>query len=215
MAGATVDARHQVAGDRTAAQGSLGHSRTVLLLVDFVNPLDFDGAEKLAAPALAAARATAMLKEDARRKGICTIYANDNYGLWQSDFEALRQRCVRAGGAAGALAALLRPAPGDLTILKPRHSGFYCTPLELLLQQLQCRRVVVAGLATDNCVLFTAMDAYVRGYEVWVPADCTAAESRRVHRAALGQMQRLLKAHVDPAFAAGARRAVTARASRG
>ena len=193
--------QHRIRDEKVAKGGSpLGRSGTVLLLVDFINPLDFEGAEQLARAAVAAGKAAARLKADARRRGIKAIYANDNYGLWQSDFTSVWRHCKDLGGAAGGLASDLRPEPEDLTVLKPRHSAFYCTPLELLLQQLRCKRIVVTGLATDSCVLFTAMDAYLRGYEVWVPADCAAAESARLHRASLRQMQRLLKAHIAPAF---------------
>ena len=169
---------------------------TALVLVDFINPLDFDGAKALAPSALAAARATAALRRSAAEHGVPTIFANDNYGVWQSDFAAVWKRCRALGGAAGRIAQWLRPRRHDLQVLKPRHSAFYSTPLDLLLRQLRCKRLVITGIAADNCVLFTAMDAYVRGYSLWVPADCVAAESDDDKDAALRQMQRVLKASV-------------------
>ena len=172
-------------------------SRTVLLLVDFINPLDFDGAEQLRESALDAARASAALKRDLAAKGAQTIYANDNYGVWHTDFSSLWQRCSKLPGEAGRMARLLKPARRDFTILKPRHSAFYLTPLELLLTQLRCRRLVLAGLAADNCLLFTAMDAYLRGYAVWAPANCTAAESSAAKQRSLALMQRTVKARIE------------------
>lgn len=172
----------------------------MLLLVDVINPLDFEGAEALALPALDAARAIARLRRDLAQRGCQTIYANDNYGVWRSDFKLVWTRCRRRPGASGRIARLLKPSSQDLTLLKPRHSAFYSTPLELLLKQLHCKRLVIAGLAADNCVLFTAMDAYVRGYALWIPADCVAAESSDAKQAALAQMQRVLKAQIRPAF---------------
>ena len=87
----------------------------------------------------------------------------------------------------------------DVTVLKPRHSAFYCTPLSLLLEQMHTRRLILAGLAADNCVLFTAMEAYVRGYELWVPEDCIAAERDAYRLHALDHMARVLKAETRPA----------------
>jgi nicotinamidase-related amidase len=176
--------------------GALPPSPTVLVLVDFINPLDFDGAEALRPSALEAARATAALRRRAARDGVQTVYANDNYGVWQSDFKAVWARCRAMRGVPAEIARLLQPRRRDLTILKPRHSAFYSTPLDLLLRQLRSKRLIIAGLAADNCVLFTAMDAYLHGYSLWVPQDCTAAESADGKANALQHMQRILKATV-------------------
>ena len=105
-------------------------------------------------------------------------------------------RCRARRGAPGAIARLLTPRRGDLTILKPRHSAFFATPLDLLLRQLKCKRLVITGIAADNCVLFSAMDAYVRGYSLWVPQDCVAAESDDAKANALEHMRRVCKASV-------------------
>lgn len=178
---------------------ALPPSPVVLLLVDFINPLAFDGADRLAPAAVAAARACARLRARVRRMGCQTVFANDNYGVWRSDFDALWARCARMAGAPGTIARLLRPMRGDCTILKPRHSAFHATPLQLLLGQLRCDRLIITGLATDRCVLFSAMDAYARGYAVWVPQDCTAAETDEARADTLKQMQRVLKAETRPA----------------
>jgi len=173
-------------------------SKTVLLLVDFINPLKFEGADQIAPSALAAARQTAALRRRLAREGVRTVYANDNYGTWTSDFKELLKRCTALRGVAGEMARLLAPTSKDFTLLKPRHSAFYATPLNLLLEQLQCRRLVVAGIAADSCVLFSAMDAYLRGYSLWVPVDCVAAETEEARDMALAQMERVLKADVRP-----------------
>lgn len=174
-------------------------SSTVLLLVDFINLLDFDGAAELAPSAEAAARETARLRRRLAPQGVRTIYANDNYGLWTSDFKALWTRCAARPGASGRLARLVRPRAHDLTLLKPRHSAFYATPLDILLEQLRCKRLIVTGVAADSCVLFSAMDAYLRGYAVCIPQDCVAAETDDARDKALEQMARVLKADVRPA----------------
>lgn len=175
----------------------LRQSGCVLLLVDFINPLRFDGAEDIAPAALAAAKATAALKQRLCAAGVPAIYANDNYGVWHSDFKQLLGRCREQGGEAGELARLLAPADEDVVVLKPRHSAFHATPLPLLLEQMGARRLVLVGLAADICVQFTAMDAYVRGYELFVPADCTAAEHAADKDAALAWMARVLRANTE------------------
>ena len=181
---------------------TLSRSRRVLLLVDFINPLRFDGAEAIASHAVEAARATAAFKRQCTADGWSVVYVNDNFGQWRSDVQTLLRECRRAGGAAAELARLLPPAKADLLILKPRHSGFYATPLDLLLEQLGAKDLVIAGLATDYCVKCTAMDAYVRGYRVAVPEDCTAAESAQRKREALAWMKDVLKARITPQRAA-------------
>jgi nicotinamidase-related amidase len=185
---------------RHAPEPGLPQSRTVLLMIDVINPLQFDGAEDLAPPALEAAAANARLKADLAREGVPAVYVNDNFGHWRSDFRALVARCRRLGGPAAALVRRLAPGPDDLTVLKPRHSAFHETPLELLLTQMGARDLVVTGLATDLCVQFSASDAFVRGYRLWIPEDCTAAESLERKRAALDWMALALKGRTEPAY---------------
>lgn len=185
----------------TAGSEALEPSRRVLLMVDFINPMQFVGAEALAPWALQAARATAALKRRFAAAGERVIYVNDNFGQWRSDFRTLVTHCRRQGGDAAALVRRLPPGRDDLMVLKPRHSGFHATPLELLLEQLRARQLVVTGLATDYCVMCTAMDAFVRGYKLWVPSDCTAAESPEQRDLALAWMRQALKADTRPSDA--------------
>jgi nicotinamidase-related amidase len=177
---------------------TLPTSQRVLLLVDFITSLDFPGAEKLAPKALAAARGTAALKQRLHAEGVPTIYANDNYGVWQSDFHSLVSTCLGLEGEAGQIARLLYPQADDITILKPRHSAFYASALELLLTEIGARELVICGLATDMCVQLTAADAFLREFKVWVPADCTAAEDDEAKQRALDYMANVLKCDVQP-----------------
>jgi len=181
-------------------------SDRVLLLVDFINPLDFPGGDKLAQPAIAAARATAKLKSRLASKGVPTIYANDNYGVWQSDFHSLVSACLSIEGAPAEIARLLYPQAQDLTILKPRHSAFYASPLELLLREMRTGELVICGLAADMCVQLTAAEAFLREYKVWVPSDCTAAETERAKKTALAYMADVLKCETRASARAAARR---------
>jgi nicotinamidase-related amidase len=189
----------------------LPRSPRVLLLVDFINPLDFPGSDLLAPAALAAARATARLKALLEAEGVVTIYANDNYGVWQSDFHSLVSTCLGREGPAGEIARLLYPQARDITILKPRHSAFYASPLELLLTEMDTKELVICGIATDMCVQITAGDAFLREYPCWVPADCTAAESRKAKAASLEFMASVLKCDVRPSTSPPPRRKARGR----
>lgn len=169
-----------------------------LLLVDVFNPLDFPGARRLAPDAVRAAKAIASLASRCRESRWPLIYANDNFGHWRSDFAGVIRHCLALGGAAATIAGLLRPARSDYSILKPRHSAFYGTPLEFLLQDLGVRSLVVAGIAADSCVLYTSLDAHVRDFRLWVPRDCVAAESADWRMRALRQVERAAKAWIGP-----------------
>lgn len=178
------------------SSGKLPRSRRVLLLVDYINPMDFPTAADLAPGALRAARATARLKAALARERVPAIYANDNYGSWHSEFSQVLARCSALPGAPGEIARLLAPAARDLTLLKPRHSAFHGTPLDILLAQTGAQELVIAGLATDLCVQLTAADAFLRGFRIWVPRDCAAAESPARHRQAMEWMARALNCSI-------------------
>ena len=103
--------------------------------------------------------------------------------------------CIEAGD----IARLLYPQAEDLTILKPRHSAFFASPLDLLLSEMGATELVICGLATDMCVQMTAADAFLREYKTWVPADCTAAQDEAAEAAALAYIARVFKCEVHPA----------------
>jgi len=173
-------------------------SETVLLLVDVINDFDFPGNDKLLRFALPAARRIAKLKSRLRKLKIPAIYVNDNFGRWQSDFKKQVGLCIRESSPGAAVARLLIPEEDDYFVLKPKHSGFFSTSLDVLLSYLGARRLIITGFAADICVLFTANDAYMRDYELIVPADCIAAESPAAHKSACSQMKRFLRADVGP-----------------
>jgi nicotinamidase-related amidase len=173
-------------------------SPVALLLIDVVNDLEWPGGEAVLGPALAMAERIATLKARAYAAKVPVIYANDNFGRWQSDFNAQVEHCLRDGVRGQPLAERLRPTERDYFVLKPKHSGFYSTTLDLLLQHLRCRILVLCGIAGNNCVLFTANDAYMRDYRLVIPSDCVVSNSDEENRWALRQMATILKADVRP-----------------
>ena len=173
-------------------------AKRALILVDFINLFDFEHSEKLAARAVEAARRTAALKKSLRAAGVPCIYANDNFGHWKSEFSRLVGQCLAAQGPPREIARLLEPDREDYSILKPRHSAFYETPLQFLLEELEVDSLILTGLSTDMCVFATAQDAYVRKYKLWIPSDCVAADTAEHEREALEHMQRTLRADIGP-----------------
>jgi nicotinamidase-related amidase len=124
------------------------------------------------------------------------LYVNDNTGKWRSDSAALLRKVLSPGSRGRVVARRLKPGRGDYLILKPKQSAFYGTPLEILLDYLKVRRLVIAGLTADICIFFTAQDAFVRDYEIIIPSDAVASQSPDSATRALSGMQRLFDATV-------------------
>jgi len=176
-------------------------SDIALLLIDVINDLEFEGGDELLRDALPAALKIAHLKERAQQAGVPVIYVNDNFGRWRSDFKKIVSHCLRDQVRGRPIAELLAPDDDDYFVLKPKHSGFFSTTLDLLLEYLGVRKLVITGFAGNNCVLFTANDAYLRDYQLVVPADCTASIRTEENEYALKQMQQVLKASIPTASA--------------
>lgn len=165
-----------------------------LLLIDVINDLEFDGGDALLRHANVMAPKLAKLKQRAYDKNVPVIYVNDNFGKWQSDFSAQVRHCLEDGVRGEPLARLLKPTERDYFILKPKHSGFFATPLAMLLDYLQAKTLILTGIAGNNCVLFTANDAYLREFDLLVPQDCVISASKAQNSAALAQLRDLVKA---------------------
>lgn len=173
-------------------------SATALLLIDVISDFEFEDAEKLYEHALPMARKLAALKDKAARAKIPIIYVNDNFGKWQSDFRKLLAHSLEAKNRGAEIVELLKPGEEDYFVLKPKNSGFYSTTLSILLEHLECETLVITGIATDICVLFTANDAYLRDYKIVVPRDCVAANDLETNDITLKYLERVLKADTRP-----------------
>jgi nicotinamidase-related amidase len=171
--------------------------RWALLLVDFLNPLDFTSDSAFVRRAIAAGRATRRVMARLKRGKVPVIYANDHWGAWTRNFDDVIAGIASQPVPGRELVELLAPATHDYTVLKPRHSAFYGTPLEFLLDELRVDSLMIAGIAADNCVLFTANDAYMRKYTLWIPGNCVVSEKDSDRTAALAYMQRVLKARIQ------------------
>jgi nicotinamidase-related amidase len=165
-------------------------------LIDVINDLDFPDADALLEQGLPMARRLAELKKRATKSGLPTIYVNDNFGQWRSDFRSVVKHCIDPSSRGAPIAKLLRPQEDDYFVLKPMHSGFYSTTLDVLLEYLHVDTLIVTGIAANICVLFTANDAYMRDYALYVPEDCVAANTPEETSYALTQMHKVLKADI-------------------
>lgn len=173
-------------------------SEIALLLIDVINDLDFPEANQLLRYARPMAKNLSRLKQRAKKAGVPVIYVNDNFGRWQSDFRRQVQHCLREGSRGHEIVLLLQPEEDDYFVLKPKHSGFFSTTLEILLRYLGSRKLILTGIAGNFCVLFTANDAYMRDYDLIVPSDCTASNTAEENREALALMRKFLKADTRP-----------------
>lgn len=161
-----------------------GHD-TALVLIDLINTWEMKDGPALLRHTLSALPAISTLLDSARRHGAPVIFANDNFGRWRSNLPALVELARAADPRSARIVDALAPTATDYIVLKPAHSAFFATPLERLLEALKIRRLVLAGIAGDQCVLATASDALLRRFEVIVPRDAIACASAARRNAVL------------------------------
>jgi len=169
-------------------------SPVVLILIDLINDFEFEGAEEIFQNTRAIAMPIADLKKRAKQAGIPVVYVNDNFGKWQSDFRKVLDHCLNDDVRGKEIVEVLRPDDDDYFVLKPKHSGFYSTTLDVLLDYLKAKTLIMVGVAANICVLFTANDAYMRDFYLAVPRDCVASTSEEENCHAIEQMATVLKA---------------------
>ena len=158
--------------------------KTALVVVDMLNSYEHDDADALINAVREVLPNIASLIERARSEGADIVYVNDNYGAWNQGRSELVEPI----------------APGDDVdfVVKARHSIFYETPLEYLLRSRDIERLVLVGQVTEQCILYSALDAYIRHVEVVVPPDAVAAIHPDLHEAALKMMEVNMDADLTP-----------------
>ena len=174
------------------------NAEAALLLIDVINDLEFPGSEPWIEQVMPIAANIAALKRHARQASIPVIYVNDNFGKWRSDFGKLIAHCLHDDVRGRPLVQLLHPDSEDYFVLKPKHSGFFSTTLDTLLAYLQAKTLILAGIAGNSCVLFTAHDAFMRDFHLIIPADCVASTTPEDNRYALEHMRNVLQASIVP-----------------
>ena len=183
---ASRSTRVSLAKDRAAGAEAL-------LIIDMISAWDFPDAKALLPRALSIAPRIAAFKARCKKAGVPVIYANDNRGRWRSDFRQVFDLSVARAGDGMRISEQLAPDSDDYFLLKPKHSAFFLTPLSLLLGHLEVRRIYLTGVAGDQCVLATATDARMRDYDVIVPKDCIASESKSRDKRAVEYFEDVLE----------------------
>ena len=174
---------------------------TAVLMIDMLNTYEHEDAEVLMASVRTAIPGLRRLTQRARDAGVPIVYVNDNQGDWSSGRRALTERAL--GGPDPALVEPVAPPEGAVLLTKARHSAFYETQLDYLLREQGIDRVVLAGQVTEQCILYTALDAYVRRYRIAVPCDAVAGIRDDLAMAALRMMELNMHAELTTAEEVG------------
>jgi nicotinamidase-related amidase len=168
--------------------------KSAVIVVDMLNPYDHEDADRLVDSVEGVIEPIAALVERAAEQGVEIIYVNDNYGDWNSSQEELAEAALN-GRRPELVEPVLPPDDADF-VLKARHTIFYMTPLEYLLSQREIGHLVLAGQVTEQCILYSALDAYVRHLEVTIPTDGVAHIHEDLAQAALKMMERNMRAEL-------------------
>jgi nicotinamidase-related amidase len=172
--------------------------QTALLVIDMLNPYDHDDADRLAESVREALPRIVELRDRAREAAeTLTVYVNDNYEAWEAGRRELVERAL--AGRHPELVEPIAPTEPLPFVEKGRHSIFYETPVDHLLRAKEINRIVMCGQVTEQCILYSALDAYLRGYEIAVPADAVAHIIPGLAGAALEMMERNMHADLSPA----------------
>ncbi|WP_329237284.1 MULTISPECIES: isochorismatase family cysteine hydrolase [unclassified Streptomyces] len=172
-------------------------SRSALIVIDMLNTYDHPDADRLIPSVREALPHVVGLIERARNDGVPVIYVNDNFGEWRSHHGEIIETTL--AGAHRDLVEPVLPDAASLFVVKARHSIFYETPLSYLLSQLDVRHVVLCGQVTEQCVLYSALDAHIRHLRVTVPDDAVAHIHEDLAQASLQMMERNMNASVRKA----------------
>jgi nicotinamidase-related amidase len=167
-----------------------------LLIIDVINPFNFNHGPILAAKTLQIAQPIKQLKEYFYEKNWPVIYINDHYDLWQANLDKIIDLC-RNEKSSPVFKQLL-PSDTDYFLIKPKNSAFYGTALNTLLHQLKVNTLILTGIAGNICVLFTANDGYMREFKLIAPANCIASVDETDNQYALTMMKNVLKANIEP-----------------
>jgi nicotinamidase-related amidase len=173
-------------------------SDTAVLVVDMMNSYQHPDAEELIPNVGTIIDPLADLVHRAHESDdVDLIYVNDNYGEFTAEFSDI----VRAAldGARPELVKPILPAEGSRLLTKVRHSAFYSTALAYLLNRLGTKRLVLTGQVTEQCILYSALDAYVRHFSVVIPTDAVAHIEAELGSAACKMMERNMSAELTTA----------------
>ncbi|WP_163540047.1 isochorismatase family cysteine hydrolase [Gracilibacillus sp. YIM 98692] len=171
-------------------------NKTAILIIDIINNFQFQEGYLLLNETKKILNPLIELKTYAKRNHIPVIYVNDHYQTWETDFKKICDACLNQQNQE--IIDKLAPTSYDYFLIKPQLSGFFRTPLSSLLKELDVTQLIITGIAGNICVLFTANDAHMRGYDLYIPKNCIASNSPHQNKEALKLMEKIFKAKTDP-----------------
>ncbi|MFF0066276.1 isochorismatase family cysteine hydrolase [Streptomyces sp. NPDC005279] len=174
----------------------MNHRRSAVIVIDMMNTYDHADVDLLLPSIEKAIVPMVQLIDRARKHEVPVIYVNDNFGEWRSHHGEILETAL--AGARADLVEPLRPDDNSLFVVKARHSIFYETPLAYLLNQLDVGHIVLCGQVTEQCVLYSALDAHIRHLQVTIAEDAVAHIHADLAEAALKMMQTNMDAHIVP-----------------
>jgi nicotinamidase-related amidase len=173
-------------------------SDVAVLVIDMMNTYRHQDAEKLTPNVEDIIDPLAgLIARTRERDDVDLIYVNDNYGDFTADFDDIVD-----GALHGERPDLVQPIAPDeqcLRVLKVRHSAFYASSLDYLVGRLETRQLILTGQVTEQCILYTALDAYVRHLSIIVAPDAVAHIDPELSDAALTMMHKNMHADIVPA----------------
>ncbi|WP_050801652.1 isochorismatase family cysteine hydrolase [Ornithinibacillus scapharcae] len=171
-------------------------SNTAILFIDLINDFQFEGGEKLLTHTESILPNLLKLRQFADEQKLPIIYINDHYQLWQSEPNVILNHCLNPANKH--IIQQIKPRKTDYFLIKPQHSAFYQTPLHSLLKELGRTHLIIAGIAGDICILFTAKDAHTQAFTLHIPKNCIASEQEDRNKYALYLMESVMKANIEP-----------------
>jgi nicotinamidase-related amidase len=171
-------------------------SAAALIVIDMLNPYDHEDAEPLRASVRGMLPALLALIEGSRERDLPVVYVNDNHGDWSAARAEIVSKALE--GTDPGLVRPIAPPPGTPFVVKARHSIFYETQLEYLLRQDGIERLILAGQVTEQCILYSALDGYVRHFDITIASDAVAPIHEHLAAAALEMMHVNMRAQVLP-----------------
>lgn len=171
-------------------------SKTALIIIDMINPFDFEHGKILADNTLHILEPLNELRTFFKHQRLPIIYVNDHFKLWQANLDKILHHCHNQLNHI--ILQKMKPSEEDYFLIKPKHSAFFGTALNTLLHQLHIDTLVLTGIAGNICVLFSAMDAYMREFKLIIPSNCIASVDAQDQKYALTMMKNVLKADISP-----------------
>ncbi|MBT2599874.1 MULTISPECIES: isochorismatase family cysteine hydrolase [Oceanobacillus] len=171
-------------------------TNTAVVFVDLINDFQFDGGDDLLYNTKQIIPNIIKLRSFAKENNLPIIYVNDHYGLWQADFSKVIDYC--SNEKSREIIEQVKPDDNDYFLIKPQHSAFFQTPLHSLLIELERNHIILAGIAGDICILFSAKDAYMYKIKMSIPKNCMASEQKENNNYALYLMESVMDADISP-----------------